>query len=52
MILCTHKHADHVGGNSLLKKQFPDIEIVGPVYEPIPEITRSVKDNDEFFFGS
>jgi len=29
-ILNTHHHNDHVGGNTKLKKEFPDVQIIGP----------------------
>jgi len=33
VIICTHSHADHYGGNAYLLKQFPDIEVVAPPIE-------------------
>jgi hydroxyacylglutathione hydrolase len=51
-VLCTHKHSDHIGGNVFLKKQFPDLQIIGTKYEKIPEITHPVCDGDDFSIGS
>jgi hydroxyacylglutathione hydrolase len=35
VILCTHKHLDHVGGNKLLKQAFPNVEVIGTQYEAV-----------------
>lgn len=44
-ILCTHHHADHVGGNRDLVTQFPGIPVLGHVSDRgrIPELTRAVE---------
>lgn len=47
MILCTHKHADHTGGNAELVKLFPKIIVVGGQLDQIPFVTRRVKQDDE-----
>jgi len=52
MLFCTHKHADHVGGNLELARLFPGISIYGPSYEPIPGCTHQLKENDEVSLGS
>ena len=52
MLLITHKHNDHVGGNAEFAKQFPGLHIYGTKYEPIPCITHPVGDGDEFTLGS
>lgn len=49
--LCTHKHADHSGGNVQIKKLIPDIEVVGSAYEETPGRTTAVSDGDTFRIG-
>ena len=51
MILCTHKHNDHVGGNKHIKSMNPSVDIVGTKYEMVPEVTNSVGHGDSFHFG-
>lgn len=51
-VLCTHKHADHIGGNEDIKQHFPNIQIVGPAYEEIPAIDRRVYHDDTFTIGT
>jgi hydroxyacylglutathione hydrolase len=52
-VLITHKHGDHTGGNTSLKKQVPGLEIVGTGYEPIPGLMVAVEEGDKFdLFGS
>jgi hydroxyacylglutathione hydrolase len=51
-ILCTHKHYDHVGGNIEIKREFPQIEVIGTGYESIPSVDREVKHNDIIKIGS
>ncbi|CAG0911901.1 unnamed protein product, partial [Cyprideis torosa] len=46
-ILITHHHQDHVGGNSLLKRAFPEVKIYGPAGETIPEMAFPVKEGDQ-----
>lgn len=52
LIICTHKHSDHIGGNSLLKSNFPDVKIISGAYDNIPETDIFLNDNDEYNFGS
>jgi len=49
-ILITHYHADHTGGNELLKKK-TDCKVIGPEDERVPELDRSVDDGEELIFG-
>jgi hydroxyacylglutathione hydrolase len=42
MVLCTHKHADHSGGNVVFKQRFPELEVIGTKYEPIAGLTKPV----------
>lgn len=51
-VICTHKHWDHVGGNLFLKNAIPTLEIIGPSYEEIPGVTKTVNDGDSFLFES
>ena len=50
-ILCTHKHSDHVGGNSLIRQHIPSVQIIGTAYEEIPEVNLKVADGDTFSLG-
>lgn len=52
MILCTHKHIDHVGGNQLLKDSYSAVEIIGTKYETVPAVTKRVGHNDIFALGN
>ena len=44
-ILCTHHHADHVGGIKTLLKKFP-VPVYGPAHETIPGRTQAVSQDD------
>ena len=52
-IFNTHHHADHIGGNAELKRQF-GCTIVGPAADRnrIPDLDVSVGDGDTYRFGS
>ena len=50
-VLCTHKHADHVGGNTVIRQRLPSVQIIGTGYEEIPEINIKVHDGDSISFG-
>ncbi|KAJ1442653.1 putative hydroxyacylglutathione hydrolase, partial [Ochromonadaceae sp. CCMP2298] len=52
MILCTHKHMDHVGGNAALKQAFPDARVVGTRYERVPCLDQPVGEGDSFAMGA
>jgi hydroxyacylglutathione hydrolase len=41
-ILNTHHHADHVGGNAALLREFP-VAVYGPANESIPTLTHPLK---------
>jgi hydroxyacylglutathione hydrolase len=45
-ILCTHHHADHVGGVKALLEANGPIEVYGPPNETIPGRTQAVQDGD------
>jgi len=46
-ILITHKHGDHVGGVSELKRTWPEALVYGPAGEPIPAIERALSEGDQ-----
>jgi hydroxyacylglutathione hydrolase len=46
-ILCTHHHADHVGGVLALKEACGEIEVYGPPNESIPGRTQAVFDGNK-----
>eukprot|EP00742_Colponemidia_sp_Colp-10_P008099 GILJ01008743.1.p1 GENE.GILJ01008743.1~~GILJ01008743.1.p1 ORF type:complete len:271 (+),score=39.14 GILJ01008743.1:48-860(+) len=48
MILTTHKHLDHSGGNTALKQQFPHLEVVGSEEDAIAAVTRQVHGGESF----
>jgi hydroxyacylglutathione hydrolase len=52
LALITHKHNDHVGGNSAVKDAFSGINIVGTSYEKIPHVMQEVKEGDSVIMGS
>eukprot|EP01039_Chlorochromonas_danica_P001740 gene1740-1900_t len=49
---CTHKHADHIGGLSLLQQAIPSLEVIASKYEEGPSSpSRTVEDCEIFSFG-
>jgi len=46
-ILCTHHHADHVGGIPELLQHFPGLPVYGPSLENIDLLTHLLHDGDE-----
>ncbi len=44
-IICTHHHADHVGGNAELLRKYNAV-VFGPATENIPGASRSVREGD------
>ncbi|XP_072029535.1 probable hydrolase PNKD [Amphiura filiformis] len=51
-ILTTHKHWDHSGGNTELKKVHQDARVYGNSNDGVPGITHHVNDKDEFKIGN
>lgn len=51
-ILCTHKHMDHAGGNSYLKKYYPNIHIISGIHEKVSSQTIFLSHQDIFQLGS
>ena len=50
-ILCTHKHMDHAGGNSFLKKQIPNLQIISGIHEKVASQTIFLSNKDIFNLG-
>ena len=46
-ILNTHHHADHVGGNAQLLREY-DVPVYGPYDERIAEVTQRLREGDSF----
>jgi len=51
MVLTTHKHADHSGGNKTLAANFAGLEIHGGAHDHIPAATVQHQDRDGFRLG-
>lgn len=53
-IFNTHHHHDHIGGNDVLQKKFPECEIVAPAaeYDKIPNIDLPVMEGHGVVLGS
>eukprot|EP01035_Chromulina_nebulosa_P017429 gene17429-22981_t len=51
-ILTTHKHWDHAGGNDVIKKLIPNIEVIGSSIDNVEGCTRTVVDNEEFYLSN
>ncbi|MDD4617228.1 MAG: hydroxyacylglutathione hydrolase [Alphaproteobacteria bacterium] len=53
LILCTHHHPDHVGGNETLQQEY-DVPVLGPAKEKalIPGISRGVEHKDVVTFST
>ena len=52
LLLCTHKHNDHAGGNEAMKTWNPAISVIGTSYEFIPGLTHPASEGDIFTLGS
>lgn len=51
-IFNTHHHPDHTGGNRELKKHYPQLQILGPEKEKIPEKTINLNKKTSLSLGS
>lgn len=51
IILITHKHHDHVGGNLILKEKYPNVKVIGTQYEHVPGLDIGVGEESTFLFG-
>jgi hydroxyacylglutathione hydrolase len=52
LVLTTHKHWDHAGGNLKLLESFPKIQILGSERDSVEGCNRFVKDGEEFLFDN
>ena len=52
MILTTHHHWDHAGGNSKMLTSFPEVQICGHSTDNVEACNRTVNDGEEIVFGS
>jgi len=52
VVLCTHKHNDHAGGNLAMQVWNPNIKIIATNYETIPGRNVPANDGDVFTLGS
>ena len=52
MILTTHGHWDHAGGNAELKKAMPQLEVYGGRGDRVAAATKEVWDDDEIALGA
>lgn len=51
MVLTTHKHWDHAGGNDLIKSLIPSIEVLGSEIDAVEGCTKVVSDGEEFYLS-
>ena len=51
-LLITHSHVDHSGGNLQLKKNIPNLDIVGGKLEQVPGVTTKVVDGQTVHIGN
>ncbi|XP_032073153.1 probable hydrolase PNKD [Thamnophis elegans] len=50
-ILCTHKHWDHSGGNTTLRRWYGSCRVFGSSFDDIPELTDPVMDKETIVIG-
>ena len=51
-VLTTHKHADHAGGNSAMRKALPEVEVLGSAIDNVLACTRAVGDGEQLELGA
>lgn len=51
MVLTTHHHWDHAGGNSKIKSLVSNLSIVGGLLDPIEGKTKNIEEGETFFVG-
>jgi hydroxyacylglutathione hydrolase len=52
MVLCTHKHMDHAGGNSVLQKAIPGLRVISGHHEPVASQNVYAQHGDVIMLGS
>lgn len=52
VVLTTHKHWDHAGGNIALAEAIPGLTVVGGELDMVDACTMPVKDGEEFKLGA
>ncbi|KAL7147646.1 hypothetical protein ABFS83_06G121100 [Erythranthe nasuta] len=52
LVLTTHHHWDHAGGNDKMKQLLPDIEIFGGSVDNVQGCTNKVENGDRFSLGA
>ncbi|XP_075789125.1 putative thioesterase PNKD isoform X2 [Pelodiscus sinensis] len=50
-ILCTHKHWDHSGGNTALRRRHSSCKVYGSAYDSISELTNPLLDKEVVSVG-
>ncbi|XP_007437764.1 probable hydrolase PNKD isoform X1 [Python bivittatus] len=50
-ILCTHKHWDHSGGNTALRRRHSSCRVYGSSFDDIPELTNPLTDKETIVVG-
>jgi hydroxyacylglutathione hydrolase len=51
VVLTTHRHADHSGGNKKLAATFEGLQVYGGAEDSIPAVTKPLNDGDSFSIG-
>eukprot|EP00854_Cymbomonas_tetramitiformis_P033015 gene33015-42149_t len=52
MLLITHHHADHAGGNLQIKQIVPGVEVICGEGEDVPGMTRALKHRENIWLGN
>ncbi|KAL7991842.1 hypothetical protein Chor_016098 [Crotalus horridus] len=50
-ILCTHKHWDHSGGNTAMRRWYGSCRVYGSSFDDIPELTDPLTDKETVVVG-